>query len=46
MYYLHSVVQLADGRLCSCSADKTIKLWSAVTGQCEDTFTDHAGFAR
>ena len=33
---------LADGRLASASADKTIKLWNLVSGTCEATLEGHA----
>jgi F-box and WD-40 domain protein 7 len=36
------IIELQDGRICSCSQDNTIKVWSIDTGDCELTiiFTD------
>jgi WD40 repeat protein len=36
-----AIIQLEDGRLCSCSEDKTIKLWNIQSGQCERTIEGH-----
>lgn len=38
---IHKVIQLQDGRVCSCSDDTTIKLWSLESGDCEHTLTGH-----
>ena len=46
LYSLHSVVQLADGRLCSGSSDKTIKLFDQRSGECEMTLRGHTGFVQ
>jgi WD40 repeat protein len=43
--YISGIIQLEDGRICSCSDDKTIKVWSIESGQCElsiEGYTDSA----
>jgi WD40 repeat protein len=32
---VRGIIQLEDGRLCSCSFDETIRLWNIGSGQCE-----------
>jgi WD40 repeat protein len=44
--YLYGVIQLEDGRLCSCSRDKTIKLWNIKSGRCGLTFYGHDSCVR
>jgi WD40 repeat protein len=34
-------IQLSDGRLCTASKDKTIKLWNLSSGECETTLVGH-----
>lgn len=36
-----SIIQLSDGRLCTGSLDKTIKIWNLMTGVVEKTFIGH-----
>lgn len=36
-----SIIQLSDGRLCTGSLDKTIKIWNLMTGAVEKTFVGH-----
>ena len=36
-----SVIQLMDGRICSGSWDKTIRVWNAVSGVCEKVLQGH-----
>jgi WD40 repeat protein len=43
-YYINSIIQLEDGRLCSCSYDNTIKLWNIDCGQCVLTINGHTSF--
>jgi WD40 repeat protein len=38
---IYSIIQLEDGRLCSCACDWTIKLWNIESGQCEQTIYGH-----
>lgn len=38
---IRQVLQLQDGRLCSWSYDRTIKLWNLASGVCELTMTGH-----
>jgi WD40 repeat protein len=40
-YYIRGIIQLEDGRLCSCSIDKTIKLWNSGSGLCNLTINGH-----
>jgi BTB/POZ domain len=37
IYLVSAIIELLDGRVCSCSQDKTIKVWSIDTGDCELT---------
>jgi WD40 repeat protein len=32
---INGIIQLEDGRLCSCSKDKTVRIWSKDSGLCE-----------
>lgn len=38
---VRQVIQLKDGRVCSCSEDRTIKVWSLESGLCELTLIGH-----
>jgi WD40 repeat protein len=38
---VNAVIQLEDGRLCSCSYDRTIKVWNIKSGQCELSIEEH-----
>jgi WD40 repeat protein len=35
------VIQLSDGRVCSGSADNTIKVWNCSSGECLKTLSGH-----
>jgi BTB/POZ domain len=35
--FMREIIQLEDRRLCSCSADYTMKVWNIESGQCEIT---------
>jgi WD40 repeat protein len=37
------VIQLKDGRICSCSRDESVKVWNIESGQCEMTLFGHNG---
>jgi WD40 repeat protein len=39
--YVVDVIQLEDGRLCSCSYDRSIKLWDIGSGVCNLTIDGH-----
>jgi BTB/POZ domain/WD domain, G-beta repeat len=41
--YIRGIIQLEDGRLCSCSDDKTIRLWSIDSGENTSTINGHTG---
>jgi WD40 repeat protein len=41
---ISDIIQLEDDRICSCSDDKTIKIWSIESGQCELTLKGHTSF--
>ena len=36
------ILLLLDGRLASCSQDKTIKIWNLTSGNCEQTLVGHS----
>lgn len=38
---VHCVVELADGRLCSCGADKVLRFWDPVRYVCDMTMQGH-----
>lgn len=38
---IYLVIQPQDGRLCSCSCDRTIKLWGIDRGLCELTLNHY-----
>ena len=38
------VITLSDGRLVSCSSDKTLRIWNIATGDCEKVLTGHEDF--
>ena len=40
--WVRNILQLADGRVLSCSDDKTMKIWT-LDGKCQVTFTGHTG---
>jgi WD40 repeat protein len=40
-YTNNAVIQLDDGRICSCSDDDTIKVWNIKSGQCELCIEEH-----
>jgi len=40
---VYSVIALPDGRLVSCSDDKTLRIWNATTGDCETVLAGHDG---
>ena len=40
---VYKVIELEDGRLCSCSSDATIKVWDSSTYQPITTITGHTG---
>lgn len=39
---VYNTMQLADGRVCSCSNDKSIRVWDLSTGKAELTLLGHA----
>jgi WD40 repeat protein len=40
---INRLIQLTDGRIVSCSRDRTVKIWNIVTGACEHTLNGHEG---
>ena len=43
---IRAIVVLDELRICSCSDDKTIKIWDTSTGLCERTLEGHTGYIR
>jgi WD40 repeat protein len=43
---VYEVIQLKDGRICSCSEDMTIKVWSVGKKECLLSIVGHTGFVR
>jgi WD40 repeat protein len=41
---LYEVIQLEDGRICSCSEDMSIKVWSVDKKECLLSIVGHTGF--
>jgi BTB/POZ domain/WD domain, G-beta repeat len=41
-----AVIAIDESRICSCSADQTMKIWKVATGVCERTLEGHAGRVR
>jgi WD40 repeat protein len=41
---IRGIIQLEDGRLCSCAEDKSIKLWNIESGVCELTMIGHTDY--
>ncbi len=44
--WIDCIEQLRDGRLASCSHDKTIKIWDLNMGRCVTTLDGHTGWIR
>ena len=42
--FVYCLIQLNDGRIGSCSADKTIKLWDSYTDLCNHTLIGERSF--
>jgi tetratricopeptide (TPR) repeat protein len=40
-HIIYAVIELMDGRIVSCSEDKTIKIWNLTDYSCEQTLTGH-----
>ena len=38
---MRGVAALPDGRLASCSHDKTVRIWDVETGECVQVLTGH-----
>lgn len=39
--WVNDIVQLADGRICSSSGDKSVRIWDSYTGRCESILEGH-----